>query len=435
MTKSKHINQKWKNKESVIAAALQTYGCSDFKNRFAGAYRAAKYTLNFYEELCDMMVSQGVWRKKSNHTQEVHSKYSIMSDDQIIQTALQSESLSKLHRRFLLCVEAKKRGIYKDIENKFQRLVHENNYWTVPRIYEIARKSKSRTDFSKESACRAAGRLGIYDKLVEDMAAEGIWDLSHYTHWTKKTCLKKIREYNTKSELIEDSWSAYHYARKHGFLDEACEHMERLGNAVSRKIYVFEFTDHSAYVGLSYDPNIRHKRHLHEEDSAVFIHIKKTKCNYKFKILTDFLDKTEAALQEEIIKQQYADNGWHILNRIKCGSLGSVGTPKYTKEDIVAELKKRGIKTRNEFCKEAKGMYIYAWRRNWLDDVCANMPKRESSTKKIKWNFQMIEWAISQCKTRSELHDRFRRAYQILRDSGKLNDYFPSQKPQERKKQ
>ncbi len=425
MTKSKHINQKWKDKTRVIEAALTTNSCNDFKKRFAGAYRAAKYNLLFYEELYDMMVAKGVWKEHRKQSQPTRSKYSTMSDEQIIQIALQSETLSELHRKFLLCVEAKRRGIYKQIEDQFHRLIHENNYWTIHRIYDKARESNSRTEFAKESACRAAIRLGIYDKLVEDMLAEGVWDSSHYNHWTKETCMAKIREYETKSELIEDSWGAYLYARKHGFLDEACKNMEKLGNAVLRKIYVFEFSDHSAYIGLSYNPQARLQRHLSEKDSAVYLHIKSTNCEYEFKILTDFISKDKAAIQEEFYKQQYEDMGWNILNRVKCGSLGGIGGSKYTKEYIREEIKRRNFKTKTEFNQKAKGMYLYAWRNNWLDDICKDMPQREKSTKKIKWNTEMVNWAINQCSTRVELHDTFRRAYQILHDSGKLDDYFP----------
>lgn len=192
------------------------------------------------------MVSKGVW--KEDH-RKFPSKYRAMTDEQIIEASLQAKTLSELHEKyFLLYTEAKKRGIYKQIESKFKRLVHENGYWTEARIYAKARKSSSRSDFSEESACHAAVRLGIYDKLIEDMAAEGVWDLSHYTHWDKESCIAKIREFETKSELIEDCHSAYNYALKHGFLEEACEHMKRLGSAVLRKIYAFEFADHSAYV-------------------------------------------------------------------------------------------------------------------------------------------------------------------------------------------
>lgn len=425
MTKSKHINNNW-NKESVIEVALTTHSRNDFKIRFPGAYRAAKYILFIYEELNDLMVEKGIWKDDRRNS---YSKYKILTNDQIINTALQTKTLSELHERFfLLCAEAKRRGIYEQIESLFTRLIHENGYWTRPRIYEKARKSKSRSDFSEESACRAAKRLGIYDKLVEDMAAEGVWDLSHYIHWTKKSCMAKIREFETKSELIEDCPSAYKYAYKHGFLEEACEHMERLGNAVLRKIYVFEFADHSAYVGLSYNPDVRYQRHIHEEDSAVYLHIKSTNCKFEFKVLTDFLDKDEAANQEEVYKQKYANDGWHILNRIKCGGLGGVGTPIYTIEEIKKEIKKLGIKTRSEFNQKAKGMYLYAWRRDWLDEICINMPQREKSTKKIKWTEEKVDWAINQCSTRTELHDKFPQAYHILQNSGRLEEVFPSVK-------
>ena len=325
---------------------------------------------------------------------------------------------------------AKERGIYDEVCAHMDEIIHPNDYWTEARCYEVARLCTSPTDFQEKygSARAAAKRQGFYGEMKKRMKAEGIWKNGKNTERTKESCWAIAKKFEYKKDFIEQAPLEYGYAARHGFVDEICSHMKMLGSIVRRKIYVFEFEDGYAYVGLSYNPEIRRKRHLRERDSAVFKHIAETgNSKYSFKVLTDLLDKDDASKREEEIEQEYATKGWKMLNRMKCGGLGSKGNIKYSKEQITKTAK--GYSKRSEFNKHEKGMYLYAYRKGWLDEVCAHMPKRAKPRKRPYkprvWTEDKIQEIISLGLSRRELYQKYHFVFRLLKEQGRLDKYFP----------
>ena len=80
--------------------------------------------------------------------------------------------------------------------------------------------------------------------------------------------------------------------------------MEIVGNLSKRKIYVFEFEDNYAYVGLSCNPRRRLYSHICDKDSAVYKHISDTGAKYNFKTLTDWLSYDVAGDVEDDYKRR-----------------------------------------------------------------------------------------------------------------------------------
>jgi len=155
--------------------------------------------------------------------------------------------------------------------------------------------------------------------------------------------------------------------------------MERQGNFEFRKIYVFEFEDHHAYVGLAKNPKEREKQHLSEINSGVYKYIDATGSKYVFKELTDFLSKDEAAEQEDFWINKYANDGWSMINVRPGGDLGCAPR-KYTKEYCTKIAAK--YQYRCDFIRGDKDAYEGARRYGYLDEVCAHMkPKRQMPSK------------------------------------------------------
>jgi hypothetical protein len=46
-------------------------------------------------------------------------------------------------------------------------------------------------------------------------------------YWNKEQCFVEAQKYETRNELKNNSPGAYEALRKHGWLDEACFHMEK----------------------------------------------------------------------------------------------------------------------------------------------------------------------------------------------------------------
>lgn len=295
-------------------------------------------------------------------------------------------------------------------------------YWhSKEKIVDAILTTNSRSDFHKRfpGAAAAARRMNIYEELTNMMVEKGLWKAKTHIFWNKESCIAEIRNYDTVTDLLNNNMGAYLYARKHGFWDEASKRMKKRGSRRWRKIYVFEFDDHCAYVGLSFDPHKREKDHLRDKDSAVYIHLKEAPCNYEFKELSDFLESNEASIKEEETKIEYRNNGWTMLNRMKCGGLGALAS-KYTK----AQIKKiaSSYSCRSEFNENDKGAYLFAYKNGWLDEVCAGMPKfkgREEPTE------DEILDVIKKCKNRSELRSHYTAIWDRLVKMGRLEEFFP----------
>lgn len=212
------------------------------------------------------------------------------------------------------------------------------------------------------------------------------------TYYSIEECAEEAKKYTTKTEFIKKAPLHYSHAIRKGFLNKICNHMEKQGSPLKRAVYVFEFADNYAYVGLTSNLDRREKEHLTNHSSAVFRHIQESKCSYMFKCLTDYLSKEEAAEIEIDTIIEYAKNGWCILNKKSGGDLGSK-IRKYTKQyckEITSQYNdKRIFQNLNPY------FYRYISKRGWLDELCSHMVNQK---KKNGY------WTKAKCK---EAADKF----------------------------
>jgi len=144
-------------------------------------------------------------------------------------------------------------------------------------------------------------------------------------YWTKERCKKDALKYNNRTEYNKNSVSSYSKAWKKGWLDEICSHMEIKGNKYKRCIYVYEFDDNVAYIGLTYNMNVRHQQHM--KRGPVYRHESKIKL-YKYKQLTDYLNVKDVKFNENFYIKKYKNNGWKLLNSATGGATGGDGQKK-----------------------------------------------------------------------------------------------------------
>jgi hypothetical protein len=159
-----------------------------------------------------------------------------------------------------------------------------------------------------------------------------------------------------------------------------------------RCIYVYEFSDNYAYIGLTYNLDKRNIAHITNynymkinEDvkkSSVFEHITKTKLTPILKQLTDYIEVEEAIKMEEYYVEKYKSEGWNILNKIKTGSIGG-DYKKWTYNELKNEALK--YQHRSEFEKNNRKAYSVALRWKILDDICEHMTILK---RKNKWTYE-----------------------------------------------
>ena len=170
---------------------------------------------------------------------------------------------------------------------------HKWGYWTKERCSEEATKYDTRFAFRNGSpgAYSSAYTHGWISEICQHMRLLR-------TYYSMEECAEEASKYDTKTEFLKKAPLHYSHAIRKGFLNKICNHMEKQGSPLKRAVYVFEFADNYAYIGLTSSLNRRKKEHLTNNSSAVLRHIQESKSSYVFKCLTDYLSKEEAAQKE-----------------------------------------------------------------------------------------------------------------------------------------
>lgn len=295
---------------------------------------------------------------------------------------------------------------------------HPHNYWNIDRCTEELSKytRKLEAKHGSPGAYNSAYQHGWLETIAPHLISK--------TYWSREKCFQEVKEkgYKNKKEFREGSSGCYSYAYSHGFLDELCEGMEVLGNYDLRKVYVFEFDDGYAYVGLTYKPSRRQWQHLNEKESPVFKHFHSKEQNFVFKVLSDWLKQKEAQEFEDQMINEYASKGWNMLNTKRGGALGSAREWLYSLDELFEEGEK--YKQRTEFRKKSPAKYAFAYEHGLLDIVCAHIPKKHHPAPP-KWSDDHIREVVEECNySQKTLKDKYPGAYMAIRKKDLIEFYF-----------
>jgi predicted GIY-YIG superfamily endonuclease len=240
--------------------------------------------------------------------------------------------------------------------------------WTKENCRIICNKYLSYSEFIKNEP-------KLYDAILQkkwliELCSHMLRNKNLKGFWTKERCLKESLKYETKTDWMKHSCKSYQAAHKGGWIDYCSVHMLKLSTNQNRAIYSFEFEDNYVYVGLTYSPHNRKKYHLSDKNSSVFKHILKTNLIPEFKILTPFMRKEVASIEEGKILDEYKNKNWLVLNKIKTGGLGG-DSSIWIEDKCVNEALK--YKTRTEFKKMSGGAYQFARKHGFLEKCCSHM--------------------------------------------------------------
>lgn len=300
---------------------------------------------------------------------------------------------------------------------KHKRYPH--GYWNDPEHCRVELKKytyKREAKDNSPSAYNSAYQHGWLETIAPHLISK--------TYWNREKCFNEVRKkgYKNKKEFREGSPGCYSHAAKHGFLEELCVGMDVLGHYDLRKVYVFEFKDGHAYVGLTYKPSRRQWQHLNEKDSPVYKHFHHKEQGFVFKILSDWLRQKEAQAYEDQMINEYANNGWKMLNTKKGGDLGSAREWLYSLDELMEESEKYDY--RSEFRKGSPAKYAFAYEHGLLDIICAHMPKRYKPAPP-KWPKKRIDEVVEECHhSRKLVESKYPGAYIAIRKMDLMEHYF-----------
>ena len=206
--------------------------------------------------------------------------------------------------------------VYKYLKNPSNMSI----IWTKEKCKLICDNYILLSDFRKKEP--KAYDAVLNKKWLNELCSHMTRKLKPKGYWTKEKCLEESIKYNTKTDWVKNSNNSYSAAFKNNWIDYCSSHMIKLGTNQNRVIYSFEFENNHVYVGLTYLPESRKKYHLTNTNSTVFKYILKTNLIPEFKILTIFIKKEIASIQEGEILTEYIRNNWTSLNKLKTGGLG-----------------------------------------------------------------------------------------------------------------
>ena len=291
-----------------------------------------------------------------------------------------------------------------------------NGYWTKENCIQESLKYKTRNEFQK--GYRGAYNSSRINGWLDEICGHMVEVRKPKCHWNiKENCKKESLKYKTRSEFQKGYNTAYKSSRINGWLDEICNHMDVVGNLKMRGIYVFEFEDNYAYVGLTGNFKRRYNEHINNIDGVVYKHIEETNLTPKFIQLSDYMDEELASKEETVWENKHISEGWNMLNKKKTGGLGGCNV-KWGYDSCKKEALK--YKTRKEFHKGSSGAYKSSRINGWLDEICSHMI--EILKPKNYWTLKNCKKESLKYKTRSEFQKSSSSAYKSSRINGWLDE-------------
>ncbi len=307
---------------------------------------------------------------------------------------------------------ADNKGLLPVVGSHLKRVKRPNGSWTPKTVLEEAKKEKTLQDFRKNnpSAYDAARKLKMTAKLREILS----FKYQPAGYWNYQRVVSEAKKYSFRSDFEKGSAAAYQKASRMKWLAKVCQHMKRRGNRNYRAIYVIEFSDRSAYVGLTHDYDERIERHRRERSIAG-----KKMQSVNFKIIRDdvWLPKEQAAEKELAYIERYAARGWRILNIKPAGSLGG-NVEKWTKNACRNEI--ANCKTLKELRTRAPGAYNRCLKKGWLSSLAGHLPL--SMAKHGYWTKSRIRETAKPFQQRAQFKEAYPSAYAAARRKGILDN-------------
>ena len=173
--------------------------------------------------------------------------------------------------------------------------------------------------------------------------------------WTKEKVFEVAKKYRTRTLFARGDASAYAVARKNNWLNEIAKTFNYVvcdyNSYKSYTIYCYDFGNNVVYIGLTTDIIRRDKQHhnletaFSDRTSSVYrYHLKSNLEIPKYIILEEnILQSEDAQEKEHNWIELYKSNGYELLNKGKTGKgVGGLGGNhiKWTKEKVFEESKK-----------------------------------------------------------------------------------------------
>lgn len=253
--------------------------------------------------------------------------------------------------------------------------------------------------------------------------------------FTYEECYEKAKQYKFLLDFKIENEKMYNYALSKNWVDDYTwinkMSYEDFKNK-KRIIYVYEFPNNIAYIGLTNWPERRDNQHRSKNikskssvrDYSILNNIEIP----EMKILEDNLTIVESQRAEQKWMDLYIQKGWTLINKVKAGSIGAQPSLKYTEEFIIEESKK--YKNMEDMRKNDRPCYNNMMKLN-IKHICfPNSKFIENMNKPYEYTEDFIKEITSKYRTKAELRNNEGRIYTWLYNHGRLYEFYdkPSEK-------
>lgn len=242
--------------------------------------------------------------------------------------------------------------------------------------------------------------------------------------YTYNYCFEIAEKYTSHMDFRRFDSIAYYKSKSNGWLDDYTwlENIE--STAKTQTIYVYEFPNKHAYVGLTFNLHKRDVQHRYNKNKdSVFKYSEKNNVEIpKPKILETNLTRLESKEKEQYWADFYKNAGFTLINKCKCGSLGgNIKQNDINPEDVILEAKK--YKNQEQMYRENRVMYNKMVNYN-LKKEC--FPNTNFRVLAIKNNYtdDFILDTVMKYNTKNELRLNNFTVYHWLWSHKKLYEYF-----------
>ena len=212
--------------------------------------------------------------------------------------------------------------------------------WDYDSCMDVALKCEN----IKEFKSKYSGAYGSSQKngWLDDMNKHMVRSQKPHGYWTLENVMIEAQKFSSRKEFGDNSeGGAYGAAQRNGWLGLISKHMKIKGCRYKRLVYVYEFEDRSAYIGLTYNIDVRQAQRDNSKCDQVTKYINKTGLTPIRKELSGFVDSELAGKLECEYIETYRKDGWNVLNVSRGGNMGG-DVRKWTKEyviEVVNELR------------------------------------------------------------------------------------------------
>lgn len=241
---------------------------------------------------------------------------------------------------------------------------------------------------------------------------------------TYEKCLNKAKLYQYKIDFNINDKKAYNKSIRENWIKDFTWLIEKTTEGDDRTIYVYEFQDNSAYVGLT--NWIEHRDYQHrwgKRYSSVYEYSVNNNIEIPpVKILEENVNSNNAGNTENKWINFYRNNGWKIINKVKGGALGATNGKKYTKDIILEETKQ--YKNQEDLYNNNRPLYN-AMRKFKLVRECFPKTKFKPKTKEqYEYTENFLNEIVRKYPKKSDLRKKEYRVYHWLYEHNRLYDFY-----------